>query len=281
MAELVLVTGVGGQLGFDVVQELNKRKIACVGADRAEFDITDFQATEEFIVKVKPTAVIHCSAYTAVDMAEDNKEVCSSVNVEGTANMAKVCRKFGAKMLYISTDYVFPGNGENYYETTDETGPCNTYGKTKLDGELMVKILLDRHFIVRTSWVFGHHGNNFVETMLKLGDQRQNLNVVNDQIGSPTFTEDLAVLLADMIITDKFGTYHATNEGLCSWAEFASKIMELGEIDCKINPILSSEYPTKAIRPLNSRLSKQSLTKAGFDLLPTWQDALQRYIKGR
>lgn len=321
----ILVTGVAGQLGYEVVRELNKRHIECIGVDRSDFDITDADATEQFIKSVMPDAVIHCSAYTAVDTAEENEELCLAVNVDGTANIARVCKAIGAKMLYISTDYVFGGDSSSvirhpssveFREVDDETHPCNVYGQSKLDGELAVKSILDKYFIVRTSWVFGHHGKNFVETMLRLGKEKESLNVVNDQIGSPTFTEDLAVLLADMIVTDKYGTYHATNDGFCSWAKFAAEIMKLADLPCKINPILSSEYLAStaeglnevqrtseleralehkervrwagtsgaggrvAKRPLNSRLSKKSLDENGFKRLPEWQDALERYLAG-
>jgi len=274
----ILVTGVAGQLGYDVVKELNKRQIPCIGVDKADFDITSWDDTSIYINKVQPTAVIHCAAYTAVDAAEDNVELCRKINVDGTANVAKACKMFRAKMIYISTDYVFTGEGDKPYEVDDVTGPCNTYGQSKLDGEVAVKSILDKYLIVRTSWVFGHHGKNFVEKMLTLGKERKELNVVDDQIGSPTFTEDLARLLVDMIVTDKYGTYHATNEGFCSWAEFAREIMKLAGLHCKVNFIPSSQYLTKAIRPLNSRLSKNSLDVNGFKGLPEWKDALERFL---
>lgn len=190
----IFVTGVAGQLGYDVVKELNRRQIPCIGVDKADFDITSWDDTSAYINKVQPTAVIHCAAYTAVDAAEDNVDLCRKVNVDGTVNIAKACKMLNTKMIYISTDYVFPGEGDMPYEVDDVTGPCNTYGQSKLDGELAVKSILDKYFIVRTSWVFGYHGKNFVETMLRLGKEREMLNVVSDQIGSPTFTEDLAVL---------------------------------------------------------------------------------------
>lgn len=297
---MILVTGVAGQLGYDVVRELNKRQIECIGADRVDFDITNSVAAEQFIKKVMPDAVIHCSAYTAVDAAEENEELCRAVNVDGTANIARVCKEIGAKMLYISTDYVFgysssviphPSSVE-FHEVDDETHTCNVYGRSKLDGELAVKSILEKYFIVRTSGVFGHHGKNFVETMLRLGKEKESLNVVSDQIGSPTFTEDLAVLLAYMIVTDKYGTYHATNEGICSWAEFAAAIMHLVDLPCKINTVSTEKYYAStaegmgtsgaggrvAIRPLNSRLSKRSLDENEFRRLPEWQDALERYL---
>ena len=274
----VLVTGVGGQLGYDVMCELHKRAIDCCGADRAEFDITDFKATHKFITDYMPDAVIHCSAYTAVDKAEDEVELCRAVNAGGTENIANVCKEIGAKMIYISTDYVFPGTGEQFYKPDDATSPCNVYGKTKLEGELAVKKLLDKYFIVRISWVFGINGNNFIKTMRRLGETRKKLNVVADQIGSPTYTADLAVLLVDMVQTEKYGTYHATNEGICSWAEFAEKIFAVGGMDVKVNHITSAEYPTRAVRPKNSRMSKDKIVENGFNRLPSWEDAVERYV---
>ncbi|MBQ0107577.1 MAG: dTDP-4-dehydrorhamnose reductase, partial [Phascolarctobacterium sp.] len=296
----VLVTGVAGQLGYDVVKELNKRGYTTIhpltltpnayglgpnlviGVDRSDFDITDAKATEDFIFKVMPDAVIHCAAYTAVDAAEDNVKTCRMINVDGTENIAKVCAKIGAKMLYISTDYVFGdmlgARDERPHEVDDEANPLNIYGQSKLDGELAVKKYLQKYFIVRTSWVFGKNGNNFVKTMLRLGKEREQLTVVNDQVGSPTYTVDLARLCVDMILTDKYGTYHGTNEGYCSWAEFATEIMKQAGLQCKIVPITSAEYPTKAKRPFNSRLSKDCLDKNGFERLPKWQDALREYL---
>lgn len=275
----VLVTGVGGQLGYDVIKELKQRGINCCGADRAEFDITDYEVTQSFIKAYMPDAVIHCSAYTAVDKAEDEVEVCRNVNAIGTENIAKVCKEIDAKMIYISTDYVFPGIGDLFYQPDDNTAPCNIYGQTKLEGELAVKDILKRYFIVRISWVFGINGNNFIKTMLKLAETHKELNVVADQIGSPTYTADLAVLLVDMIQTDKYGTYHATNEGICSWAEFAEKIFAVAGKNVKVNHITSEEYPTKAKRPKNSRMSKDKLVENGFNRLPNWEDAVERYIK--
>ncbi len=275
----VLVTGVNGQLGYDVVRELCKRGIACCGAGRAEFDITDYAATHKFITDYMPDAVIHCSAYTSVDKAEDEPEFCRAVNVDGTENIAKICKEIDAKMIYISTDYVFAGTGDKFYKPDDATAPQNVYGETKLEGELAVKALLEKYFIVRISWVFGINGNNFVRTMLKLAKTHKELNVVADQIGSPTYTKDLAELLVDMAQTEKYGTYHATNEGVCSWAEFADKIFEIAKLDVKVNHITSEEYPTKAKRPKNSRLSKEKLSEKGFKRLPSWMDAVERYIK--
>lgn len=275
----VLVTGVGGQLGYDVMKVLKLRNIECLGADIEQFDITDFAATSAFITKYNPDAVIHCSAYTAVDKAEDNLETCRAVNVKGTENIAKICQAIDAKMIYISTDYVFPGMGDTYYEVSDKTGPLGAYGQTKLDGENAVRATIDKHFIVRISWVFGKNGNNFIKTMLRLGKERDQLNVVCDQIGSPTYTADLASLLCDMVVTEKYGTYHATNEGICSWAQFAEEIFKQAGYKVNVNFIPSSEYPTRATRPLNSRMSKSSLDQVGFNRLPSWQDAIDRYLK--
>ncbi len=275
----ILVTGVGGQLGYDVCKVLTARGIENKGADLADFDITDADATRDAIVRYRPDAVIHCSAWTAVDKAEDEPDRVRAVNVEGPRNIAAVCREIGAKMLYPSTDYVFPGTGEHFYEPDDPTGPLSVYGSTKLGGENAIKELLDCYFIVRISWVFGIHGSNFVKTMLRLAESRKEVNVVCDQIGSPTYTADLAELLCDMIITEKYGTYHATNEGICSWAEFAQTIFDMAGKPVKVNPILSSEYPTRATRPLNSRMSKEKLTAMGYHRLPSWQDALARYLK--
>lgn len=274
----ILVTGVKGQLGYDVVKVLEERNIECLGVDIDDFDITDADATSGYIRKYAPNAVIHCSAYTAVDKAEDELELCRKVNVDGPRNIAAVCKEIGAKMIYISTDYVFPGIGDKPYEADDPTGPLGAYGQTKLDGELAVKEILSRFFIVRISWVFGINGNNFVKTMLRLGKERKEINVVCDQIGSPTYTADLAPLLCDMVVTEKYGTYHATNEGYCSWAEFTEEIFKLAGYSTKVIPIPTSEYPTKAKRPLNSRMSKKSLDRAGFKRLPLWQDAVSRYV---
>lgn len=275
----VLVTGVNGQLGYDVCKVLKERNIEHIGADIADFDITDLQATKDFIMNYRPDAVIHCSAWTAVDAAEDVPEKVEAVNVEGPRNIARVCKEIGAKMLYISTDYVFPGTGERFYEPDDETAPVSVYGKTKLGGELAVKETLDEYFVVRISWVFGKNGNNFIKTMLRLAESHDEISVVSDQIGSPTYTADLAPLLCDMIATEKYGTYHATNEGVCSWAEFAEEIFRQAGKNVKVNHILTKDYPAKAARPLNSRMSKQKLTDAGFHRLPDWKTAVGEYLK--
>lgn len=275
----VLVTGVKGQLGYDVCKVLTRRNIENHGVDLEDFDITDRQATHQYIRNYAPDVVVHCSAWTAVDAAEDMLEKVAAVNVEGPRNIAQVCKELGAKMVYISTDYVFPGDGENFYEVSDAADPSSVYGKTKLGGELAVRETLDEHFIVRISWVFGINGNNFVKKMLQLAETRDELSIVCDQIGSPTYTADLAPLLCDMIETEKYGTYHATNENICSWAEFAEEIFRLAGKNVKVNHILTKDYPVKARRPLNSRMSKQKLDDMNFRRLPTWQDALARYIE--
>ncbi len=275
----ILVTGYNGQLGYDVVKELNSRSVECRGVDREDFDITDRDETVGYICGYAPDAVIHCAAYTAVDRAEDDEENCRKVNADGTENIAVACEKLRAKMLYVSTDYVYGGDGEAPFETDSPTNPKNVYGVTKLEGEKAVMKYIDKFFIVRTSWVFGINGNNFVKTMLRLGDEKENLNVVCDQVGSPTYTPDLARLICDLIVTEKYGIYHGTNENFCSWAEFAAEIMKLGCKKTVINPVPSSEYPTKAERPHNSRLSKKCLDEAGIKRLPTWQDALKRFLK--
>lgn len=275
----ILVTGYNGQLGYDVVKELNSRSVECRGVDREDFDITDRDETVGYICDYAPDAVIHCAAYTAVDRAEDDEENCRKVNADGTENIAVACEKLRAKMLYVSTDYVYGGDGEAPFETDSPTNPKNVYGVTKLEGEKAVMKYIDKFFIVRTSWVFGINGSNFVKTMLRLGDEKESLNVVCDQVGSPTYTPDLARLICDLIVTEKYGIYHGTNENFCSWAEFAAEIMNLGGKKTVINPVPSSEYPTKAERPHNSRLSKKCLDEAGIKRLPTWQDALKRFLK--
>ena len=274
----VLVTGANGQLGYDVVKELQKQNIECCGATRKDFDILNFEATEKFITNYMPDVVIHCAAYTAVDKAEDEQGLCYLVNTLATENVAHICKKVDAKMVYISTDYVFDGTKDGFYEVDDKPNPINVYGKTKLLGEQAVQKILKKYFIVRISWVFGEHGNNFVKTMLRLGKERKELNVVADQYGSPTYTADLAPLLIEMIKTDKYGVYHATNEGVCSWAELAEEIFKVAAMNVKVNYIATDEYPTKAKRPLNSRLSKEKLDKY-FYKLPFWEIALEKFIK--
>lgn len=274
----ILVTGANGQLGYDVVKELQKQNIECYGATRKDFDLVDFEATEKFIVHYMPDVVIHCAAYTAVDKAEDEQGLCYLVNASATENIAEICKKINAKMLYISTDYVFDGTKDGFYEVDDIPNPINVYGKTKLLGENAVQKILDKYFIVRISWVFGEHGNNFVKTMLKLAKEHKELNIVADQYGSPTYTVDLALLLLKIIKTDKYGIYHATNEGVCSWAEFAEEIFKISGKNVKINHVTTAEYSTMAKRPLNSRLSKTKLVKNNFNTLPDWQVALNDFI---
>lgn len=275
----ILVTGVKGQLGHDVVNELTKRGHTPIGVDVEEMDITDAAAVEQEMKKEPLDAVIHCAAYTAVDSAEDNREVCMRVNAEGTRNIARVCRELDIKMVYISTDYVFDGEGERPWEPDDARNPLNVYGESKYQGELAVEEYLDKYFIVRIAWVFGVNGKNFIKTMLRLAKDHKEINVVNDQTGSPTYTYDLAVLLADMVETEKYGRYHATNEGLCTWYEFAKEIFAQAGVDVKLNPVSSEEFPAKARRPHNSRMDKSRLTQNGFKLLPSWQDALKRYLE--
>lgn len=277
----VLVTGANGQLGYDVVKELEKQNIECYGATRKDFDITDFKSTENFINKYLPDVVIHCAAYTAVDKAEDEPELCYKVNSEATKNIAEICKEINAKLLYISTDYVFDGTKDGFYEVDDETNPINVYGKSKLLGEIAVQKILKKYFIVRISWVFGEHGNNFVKTMLRLGKDHKEINVVSDQYGSPTYTADLAPLLVEMIKTDKYGIYHATNEGVCSWAEFAEEIFKIANMDIKVNYIRTKDYQAKAKRPLNSRLSKFTLLNNKFLLLPNVEFSLKNFLKKR
>lgn len=275
----IIVTGSKGQLGTDVMAELIRNGIEPIGADLPEVDITDSDAVESFISQSGANAVIHCAAFTNVDIAETDKETCRKVNVDGTLNIALSCARHDIKLLYISTDYVFSGEGDTPFETDSPTMPCNYYGESKLEGEKAVIENCEKHFIVRISWVFGENGKNFVKTMLRLSKEREEITVVNDQIGSPTYTKDLSALLCNMIVTEKYGMYHATNEDFCSWAEYAAKIMELSGAKTKIIPVTSNEYKSVAKRPANSRLSKKSLDNNGFERLPHWTDALERYLR--
>ncbi len=289
----VLVTGVKGQLGYDVVNELEKQNIEAVGVDIEEMDITDSASVNKVIKEVNPDAVIHCAAWTAVDAAEDEdkKEKVKLVNVDGTQNIANVCKELDIKMMYISTDYVFNGEGtEPWQPDCKDYAPQNVYGQTKLDGELAVANTLNKYFIIRIAWVFGKNGNNFIKTMLKVGKNHDQLKVVSDQIGTPTYTFDLAKLLVSMIVTDKYGYYHATNEGgYISWWDFTKEIFkqatEMGydrysEKNITVTPVTTAEYGvSKAKRPFNSRLDKSKLVENGFTPLPTWQDAVSRYLK--
>lgn len=275
----ILVTGFHGQLGYDVCRELSARSVEHRGVGREAFDLTDAEAVHTYILDFRPDVVIHCAAWTAVDRAEDEPDAAAAVNVIGTRSIAQACRDLDAKIIYLSTDYVFPGDGTRFYEPQDPTGPLGVYGRTKLGGEKAVRELLEKYFIVRISWVFGINGNNFVKTMLRLAETRSELNVVCDQIGSPTYTADLAPLLCDMAASDQYGIYHATNEGICSWADFAEEIFRVAGKQVAVHHIPTSAYPTSAFRPLNSRMSKDKLVEMGFHKLPTWQDALRRYWK--
>ena len=278
----VLVTGVKGQLGYDVVNELTKRGIEAVGVDIQDMDITDAASVEKVIGEAAPDAVIHCAAYTAVDAAEDNVELCRRVNADGTQNIANVCKKLDCKMIYISTDYVFDGQGtEPWKPDCKDYKPLNVYGQTKLEGELAVSQTLEKYFIVRIAWVFGLNGKNFIKTMLNVGKTHDTVRVVNDQIGTPTYTYDLARLLVDMNETEKYGYYHATNEGgYISWYDFTKEIYRQAGYKTEVLPVTTAEYGlSKAARPFNSRLDKSKLVEAGFTPLPTWQDALSRYLK--
>ena len=281
----ICVTGVNGQLGFDCVKELTNRGYKEVrGIDIKDLDITNKEAVFNYIKSYKPDVIMHNAAYTAVDKAELNYDDCYKVNSLGTKYIAEAAKEIDAKMVYISTDYVFDGNKNGIYEISDQTSPLSVYGKTKLLGEEFVKSCLSKYFIVRISWVFGINGNNFVKTMLRLANEgKKELNVVSDQIGSPTYTADLAVLLCDMIETEKYGIYHATNEGYCSWYDFAKKIFELANKDIVVNPVTTAEYlklvKQQAKRPMNSKMSKLCLDQAGFNRLPSWENASERYLK--
>ncbi len=297
----VFVTGVAGQLGHDVMNELAKRGFDGVGTDLApeysgiqdgsavtsmpyvSMDITDAEAVQKVLAEVRPDAVVHCAAWTAVDLAEDEdkQEKVHAINVDGTRNIASVCKKLDCKMLYLSTDYVFDGQGtEPWQPDCKDYKPLNVYGQTKLDGELAVSSILSKYFIVRIAWVFGLNGNNFIKTMLKLSQNHDSLRVVNDQIGTPTYTLDLARLLVDMIITDRYGYYHATNEGgYISWYDFACEIFRQAGVKVNVSPVTTEEYGlSKAARPFNSRLDKTKLVQNGFQTLPDWKDALHRYL---
>lgn len=275
----VLVTGVKGQLGHDVMNELAKRGYEGVGVDVEEMDITDRDAVERVMREAHVDKVMHCAAWTAVDAAEDQVELCRKVNAVGTENIVRMCRELDLPMVYLSTDYVFDGEGERPWEPDDERHPLNVYGQTKYEGELAVEKYLEKYFIVRIAWVFGINGNNFIKTMLRLSETHDTLTVVDDQIGSPTYTYDLARLLVDMLETEKYGRYHATNEGLCSWCDFAKEIFRQAGKKVTVLPVTSDEYPAKAKRPHNSRMNKDKLEEMGFTRLPSWQDALGRYLK--
>lgn len=274
-----MVSGINGQLGHDIVMKLKSLDFDVIAPGRDKFDLTDRNQVEEYIIKENPDVIIHCAAYTAVDKAEDEKDLCYSVNVEGTRTVAEAAKKINAKVVYISTDYVFDGLGQVPHIEGKETNPVNYYGYTKEQGERVVRGLIDKHFIVRTSWVYGLNGNNFVKTMLKLAESRNEINVVSDQIGAPTYTKDLAEFLINLVQTNHYGIYHGVNEGYCSWYDFAKSIFLKSGIDMIVNPISTENYPTRAKRPLNSRLSKENTSKAGIDRMPHWEDALTRFIE--
>ena len=274
----VLVTGYAGQLGWDTVRQLEARGIECRGVDMQDFDLTDGQAVKDYVQSYRPTAIVHCAAYTGVDKAESQPEICAAVNGMGTVHMVRAALSVGAKLVYISTDYVFPGTGDPPFGIDDPYGPKNVYGVSKVQGEDAVRSLMTRYYILRTSWVFGKNGRNFVRTMLRLGAEKKELRVVDDQIGSPTYAKDLARVICDMIPTEKYGIYHVRNEGFISWADFAKMIMEKSGLPCRIIPVPSSEYATLARRPLNSRLSGKKLQVAGFEPMPSVGNALDRYL---
>ena len=277
----VLVTGVNGQLGYDLRNELIHRGIDVIGVDVEEMDITVESEVRSVIGQAAPDAVIHCAAWTAVDAAEDQVEKCTLVNVTGTENIAKVCKELSCKMMYISTDYIFDGQGVRPWEPDDPvTEPVNVYGLTKYQGELAVRSYVDKYFIVRIAWVFGKNGKNFIKTMLGLSEKYKRITVVNDQYGTPTYTYDLARLLVDMIQTDSYGNYHATNEGgYITWYDLACEIFKQAGIEMEVVPVSSAEYAAKAKRPENSRMNKAKLREMGFEPLPDWKDALARYLK--
>lgn len=280
----ILVTGVKGQLGHDVVEQLIARGHTAIGVDVEEMDITCQTAVDSVITSISPDAVVHCAAWTAVDAAEEeaNADKVRAVNASGTKYIAEACKKIDCKMVYISTDYVFDGTGEAAWQPDCKSyAPLNHYGQTKLEGELAVSSTLDKYFIVRIAWVFGENGNNFIKTMLNIGKKYDTLRVVCDQVGTPTYTFDLARLLIDMVESEKYGYYHATNEGgYISWYDFACEIFRQAGYSTKVNPVTTAEYGlSKAKRPFNSRLDKEKLTEAGFERLPSWQDALQRYLQ--
>jgi len=275
----ILVTGYSGQLGYDVVRYGRTQGLNMVGISSKDVDLSLEKEVTSYIEKIKPDAIIHCAAYTAVDQAEEDTEKCWDINVNGTKYLSNAAKSIKAKFMYISTDYVFNGEGDNPFKETDSPMPIGYYGKTKYEGEKVVQHILKEWFIVRISWVFGINGNNFVKTMLRLADTHKQLNVVGDQIGSPTYTFDLARLLIEMIQSTEYGVYHATNEGFCSWAEFAKEIFKESNKNVRVESISSEQYPTRAVRPKNSRMTKSKLVKKGFTPLPTWEDAVKRYVK--
>ena len=274
----ILVTGSTGQLGSDVVKELLKRGYSTLSPNRSEFNLCSEDSIRNYILNSNCEAIVHCAAYTQVDKAEDEKDLCIKINTTATKHIVKCAKILDIPMIYISTDYVFDGTKDGEYTENDETKPINIYGESKLAGEKFVEEILDKYYIVRTSWVFNINGKNFIETMLRLSKANNQLSIVNDQIGSPTYTKDLSRLLVDMLETSKYGLYHATNEGYCSWYEFANTIFILAYINIDIKAINSYEYASRANRPLNSKLSKDKLIEYGFKPLPHWEDALKDYL---
>ena len=274
----ILVTGSTGQLGSDVVKELLKRGYSTLSPNRSELNLCSEDNNRNYILNSNCEAIVHCAAYTQVDKAEDEKDLCIKINATATKHIAKCAKILDIPMIYISTDYVFDGTKDGKYTENDETNPLNIYGESKLAGEKYVQEILDKYYIVRTSWVFNINGKNFIETMLRLSKANNQLSIVNDQIGSPTYTKDLSRLLVDMLETSKYGLYHATNEGYCSWYEFANTIFKLANINIDIKAINSNEYASRAKRPMNSKLSKDKLIEYGFKPLPHWEDALKDYL---
>lgn len=275
---MFVVSGAKGQLGSDVCDVLTRLDIGHKGIDIDELDITNEKAVEDFFTQNSVSCFIHCAAYTAVDKAESEKDLCFAVNHKATETIAKQCAKHNAKMLYISTDYVFGGTGETPFETDDEKAPLNIYGESKLMGELAVKKHCKKYFIVRTSWVFGEKNTNFIATMLRLAQTRDEISVVADQTGSPTYSRHLAQLVCEVAQSEKYGTYHGTNEGFCTWYDLAKKVFETKKISIKLNAVSTHQYPTAAKRPFNSRLSKKSLDENGFSRLPHWEKATEEYL---
>lgn len=276
---MIIVTGSKGQLGYDIIKACKTNGINCLGVDKDTLDITNRVEIDNFFGDNKIDVLIHCAAYTAVDVAEENPDSCYKVNTEAVRYLVDQCKKYEVKFIFISTDYVFDGRKDGEYLPDDKTNPLSVYGQSKADAEAYIKENLEKYYIVRISWAFGLNGKNFVRTMLRLGKERSSLSVVSDQIGSPTYTKDIAPLLMDMALTDKYGVYHATNEGFCSWADFTRYIFTKANYTTEVVDILTKDYPTKAARPINSRLSKDKLEENSFNRLPTWQSAIDRYLQ--
>ena len=275
----VLVTGYNGQLGWEVVRLLEERGVPCRGVDVQDFDLTDGEAVKNYVRDYAPDVIVHCAAYTAVDRAESEPEICAAVNGDGTMNMVRAALSVDAKLVYISTDYVFSGEGEAPWKEEDPYDPKNVYGLSKVQGEIAVRSLMQKYFLLRVSWLYGIHGKNFVRTMLRLGKEKKEIRVVDDQIGSPTYAVDVARVICDLISTEKYGIYHVVNDGYMSWAQFTRLILAGAGLNCRVVPIPSSEYPTPARRPLNSRMDTSKLRKSGVHPMPTVENALGRYLQ--